>query len=162
MPRTPATWDHPSEPVDSGADMRYWSLCTTTAPPVGNTVDCVHDENLRPLLDANGWFTVVVSRAPDRPANAHTRCGVEWIEYGTGDGIPGGSPHFGAVINRHTLVDPGFRHSWFDVKNVRGERDAMGEYLPIVFNLYDKARFEALGCPVDTAKFRAMQTAAQR
>jgi hypothetical protein len=156
MPRTPVTWDRPGEPMDTAVDMRYWSLCTSTAPPIGNTVDCVHDENVRPVLDAQGWFTVVVSRAPDRPANAHAKCGVEWIEYGTGDGIPGGSKDFGVVINRHTLVNPAFKHSWFDVKTVRGEREVMGEYLPHVINLRDKARFEALGCPVDTARLAAM------
>jgi hypothetical protein len=32
----------------------------------------------------------------------------------------------------------------------------MGDYLPYVINMHDKARFEALGCPVDTAKIAAM------
>ncbi len=157
MPRTPRTWRGDATPLDQGADMRYWSLCTTTAPPVGNTVDCVHDENLQGLVDAGGHFNVVVSLAPDRPANATEKCGVAWMEYGNGDGIPGGSADFGAVINRHTLVNPAFKHSWFDVKTLHGEDAAMGAYLPRVFNLHDKARFEALGCPVDTRKLDAIQ-----
>jgi hypothetical protein len=136
--------------------MRYWSLCTSTAPPIGNTVDCVHDENVRPVVDSSGRFSVVISRATDRPSNANAKCGVEWVEYGNGDGIPGGSKDFGVVINRHTLVNPAFKHSWFDVKSVRGEQAAMGEYLPHVINLREKAKFEALGCPVDTAKLTAM------
>ena len=155
MPRTPATFDHPAEPMPGDVDMRYWSLCTSTAPAIGNTVDCVHDENLRPLLDAQGFFTVVVSRAPDRPANARPACGVEWIEMGTGDGIPGGSSDFGVVINRHTLVDPAFAHSWFAVRQPGSEARVMGEYLPSVYNLRQKAHFEALGCPVDTARMAA-------
>ncbi|MBL0089654.1 MAG: hypothetical protein IPP44_24455 [Ideonella sp.] len=156
MPSTPRTWDGSAEPMDPKVDMRYWSLCTSTAPPIGNTVDCVHDENVRPVVDARGYFSVVVSRAVDRPSNANAKCGVEWIEYGNGDGIPGGSPHFGAVINRHTLVNPSFKHSWFDVKSLHGEQQALGEYLPQVINLREKARFEALGCPVDTSKLSAM------
>jgi hypothetical protein len=136
--------------------MRYWSLCTSTAPPVGNTVDCVTDENVRPILDPRGNYSVVVSRAIDRPANAIEKCGVTWMEYGNGDGVPGGSKDFGAVINRHTLVNPKFQNSWFSVKKVRGEAEALGPYLPHVINLHEKARFEALGCPVDTAKFTAM------
>jgi hypothetical protein len=156
MPATPRTWDRTTEPMDPKVDMRYWSLCTSTAPPIGNTVDCVHDENLRPVIDARGYFSVVVSRATDRPSNANAKCGVEWIEYGNGDGIPGGSPHFGAIINRHTLVNPAFKHSWFDVNAQSSESQALGEYLPHVINLREKARFEALGCPVDTSKFTAM------
>jgi hypothetical protein len=123
---------------------------------VGNTVDCVTDENVRPIVDRQGYSSVVVSRATDRPSNAIEKCGVAWMEYGNGDGIPGGSQDFGAVINRHTLVNPKFRNSWFDVKKVRGEAEALGPYLPHVINLHDKARFEALGCPVDTSKFTAM------
>lgn len=156
MPSTPRTWSGDAAPVNQQADMRYWSLCTSTAPPAGNTVDCVHDENVRPLLDPKGHYNVVVSRAIDRPANATEQCGVAWMEYGNGDGIPGGSPDFGAVINRHTLVNPAFKNSWFDVKTVHSEVNALGPYLPMVINLHEKARFEALGCPVNTARLAAM------
>jgi len=69
-------------------------------------VDCVTDENVRPTIDKEGNFNVVVSRATDRPTNANERCGVTWMEYGNGEGISGGSKDFGAVINRHTHVTP--------------------------------------------------------
>ena len=153
---TPSTWDGDPAPVKQDSDMRYWSLCTSTAPPVGNTVDCVTDENIRPIVDKQGAYSVVISRATDRPSNATEQCGVAWMEYGNGDGIPGGSKDFGAVINRHTHVNPKFQHSWFDVKQVRGEARALGPYLPHVINLHDRSRFEALGCPVNTAVFAAM------
>ena len=156
MPRTPRTWDGDPAPMNQDVDMRYWSLCTSTAPPIGNTVDCVTDENVQPIVDKQGNYSVVVSRATERPANAIEKCGVTWMEYGTGDGIPGGSKDFGVVINRHTLVNPKFQNSWFNVKKVHGEAEALGSYLPQVINLHDKARFEALGCPVDTGKFTAM------
>lgn len=109
-----------------------------------------------PSLDAKGYFTVVVSRAPDRPANATEKCGVAWMEWGNGDGIPGGSADYGSIINRHTHVNPKFKQSWFAVQKQNGEAQAMGEYLPYAINMRDKARFEALGCPVDTAKLAAM------
>jgi len=156
MPSTPHTWDGDAAPVNQDADMRYWSLCAPTAPAVGNTVDCVTDENVRSTIDKEGNFNVVVSRATDRPSNATERCGVVWMEYGNGDGIPGGSKDFGAVINRHTFVNPKFEHSWFNVKKVDSEAEVMGPYLPHVINMHDKARFEALGCPVDTSNFTAM------
>jgi hypothetical protein len=156
MPSTPSTWNGDPAPVNQDADMRYWSLCTSTAPPIGNTVDCVTDENVRSVIDNQGNYSVVVSRAIDRPTNAREKCGVTWMEYGNGDGIPGGSQDFGAVINRHTLVNPKFKNSWFNVKKVDGEAEALGPYLPRVINMHDKARFEALGCPVNTARIDAL------
>ncbi|MDT8992292.1 hypothetical protein RQP54_15575 [Curvibacter sp. APW13] len=156
MPSTPSTFANQGEPLNTQADMRYWSLCTSTSPAIGNVVDCVHDENVRPHLDRAGFFNVVVSRAPDRPANATEQCGVVWMEYGNGDGIPGGSQDFGVLINRHTLVNPGFAQTWFNVKEVGSEAKVMGPYLPTVINLRTRQKFEALGCPVDTSKLATM------
>jgi len=156
MPSTPHTWSGDPTPMNQDADMRYWSICTTHAPPTGNTVDCLFDEAVLPTVDKRGNFTVVVTRAPDRPANATEKCGVAWMEWGNGDGIPGGSPHYGSIINRHTHVNPNFKNSWFAVKRPDSEREALGDYLPHVVNFRDKARFEALGCPVDTAKIAAL------
>jgi len=156
MPTVPRTWSGDSAPLDQSADMRYWSICTTAAPPTGLTVDCLFDEAVLPTLDARGYFTVVVSRSPERPANATDACGVAWMEWGNGDGIPGGSRDFGAIVNRHTRVNPAFAHSWFAVTRPGTERAALGEYLPYVLNLHDKARFEALGCPVDLSRLDAM------
>ncbi len=79
-----------------------------------------------------------------------------WMEWGNGDGIPGGSSDYCSIINRHTLVNPNFKTSWFAVTRPNTEREAMGDYLPYVLNLHDKARFEALGCPVDKRKLAAM------
>ena len=35
-------------------------------------------------------------------------------------------------------------------------KTSMGDYLPYVLNLKEKARFKALGCPVDKSKLWAM------
>jgi len=156
MPSTPVTFREPNAPMDPNADMRFWSMCTVMTPSSGNTVDCVHDENVRPHLDKEGFFNVVVSRAADRPANATERCGVVWMEYGNGDGIPGGSVDMGGIINRHTLVNPDFKHSWFNVEKVGSAEQVMGPYLPHVYNLRTKAKFEALGCPIDTSKLPSL------
>ena len=152
MPSVPQTWAGDPKPMDHRADMRYWSVCTTAAPPTGQTVDCLFDEAVLPTLDAKGRFTVVISRASDRPSNATEKCGVAWMEWGNGDGIPGGSADYGSIINRHTQVNPAFEHSWFSVKTPGSEAQAMGDYLPQVINMREKARFEALGCPLDTAR----------
>lgn len=156
MPSFPKSWFGDGNPLDRKADMRYWSVCTTAAPPTGMTVDCLFDEEVLPTLDATGWFTIVVSRAPDRPSNATNACGVAWMEWGNGDGIPGGSPDYGSIINRHTGVNVDFKQSWFAVTNPDTEREVMGDFLPYVLNLHDKANFESLGCPVDRQKVSAM------
>jgi hypothetical protein len=156
LPKTPRTWNGDPAPLDQDADMRYWSLCTSNAPAAGNIVDCVFDENVRDVLDKDGNYNIVISQAPDRPANATEKCGVSWIEYGNGDGVPGGSPDFVFLLNRHTLVNPNFKHSWFGVKQPGTEAEVLGPYMPTVVNAHAKAKFEALGCPVDLAKLAAM------
>lgn len=118
-------------------------------------MDCLFDEAVLQTLD-QGKYTVVVTRMPDRPANATEQCGVAWLGWGNGDGIPGGSADYGAIVNRHTHVSTQFGHSWFAVRHPGQEAAAMGEYLPQVLNLHDEARFEALGCPVDKRKLDAL------
>lgn len=156
MPSTPKTWSGDAAPMTQDADMRYWSICSVMSPATGMTVDCVFDEGVASVLDDKGYFTIAVSRATDRPANATEKCGVVWLEWGNGDGMPGGSSDYGSIINRHTTVNPKFGHSWFAVTRPGAEAKAMGDYAPIVSNLGDKQRFEALGCPVDTSKIGKM------
>jgi hypothetical protein len=156
LPSTPRTWNGDPTPLDQNTDMRYWSLCTSNAPAAGNIVDCVFDENVQGVLDKDGNYNIVISQAPDRPANATEKCGVSWIEYGNGDGVPGGSKDFVFLLNRHTLVNPNFKHSWFGVKKFGSEPEVLGPYMPRVLNMREKAKFEALGCPVDLQKLAAM------
>jgi hypothetical protein len=139
------------------ADMRYMSVCTGGAPASAITPDCIYDEQLASTVDEEtGRFAVVISRQDERPKNATEACGVAWIDAGNGDGLVSGSPQFMFVINRHTQVNPSFRHSWFAVTRPGTERQAMGDYLPYVLNLKETARFESLGCPVDKRKLWSM------
>ena len=73
-----------------------------------------------------------------------------------GDGIPGGArltqPSCSTAIPLKTY----FKHSWFDVHSVGGEKEALGPYMPYVSNRHEKEKFEALGCPVDTSRIAAM------
>ncbi|MBV8667377.1 MAG: hypothetical protein JO269_12930 [Burkholderiaceae bacterium] len=151
MPVTPKTWHGEADNMPN-ADMRYLSICTGTSPSAGLTPDCIYDEQLAPTVDARGRYALVISRLEDRPKNATEACGVAWIEYGNGDGMPGGSAEFGAVINRNTEVNPAFGHSWFAVQKPGAEKQAMGDYLPYLINMKEKENFEALGCPVDKAR----------
>jgi hypothetical protein len=63
------------------ADLRYWSFCS-----VSNAVDgavypptaCVSDFEIP--LDAEGFYTTVVSQPEDQPANATIENGVAWLQ----------------------------------------------------------------------------------
>jgi hypothetical protein len=153
-PKTPPTWHGQGGPLEK-ADMSYWSVCTVMGMAQGMAVDCVYDEIVEPTLDAQRKYTIVISRAVDRPANATEKCGAVWMEWGNGDGIIGGSPDYGALVNRHTEPAPDFKHSWFAVEREGMEKQAMGDYLPYMVNFHEKKAFEALGCPIDASKIDA-------
>ncbi len=156
MPHTPKTW-HGDIANDSDYDMRYMSICTAGGLSSGTTPDCIYDEQLLSTIDpATGRYDVVISREGDRPGNATEACGVAWLDAGNGDNVYGGSPDYMSVINRHTEVKPAFRHSWFAVEKPADAKAAMGDYLPYVINMKDKAAFEQLGCPVDKKKLHAL------
>ena len=159
MPKTPRTW-HGEAVNDPSVEMRYMSLCAVSSAIAATTNDCAYDEQLQASVDASGHFLAVVSRQEERPSNARAECGVVWIDFGNGDGVVGGLPDLGYLVNRHTTVNPAFARSWFAVARPGTEREVMGETLPYAVNLKDKAAFEALGCPVDRTAIRAKLPAA--
>ncbi len=155
LPKSPKTW-HGDKDNSADYDMRYSSVCTAGSLTAATTPDCIYDEQLAASADAEGRYALVIASQQDRPSNATSQCGVAWIDMGNGDGMVGGSPNYASVINRHTQVHENFKHSWFAVTKPGTEKEVMGDYLPYVLNLKTKARFEALGCPVDKTKLWAL------
>jgi hypothetical protein len=146
----------PGVTIADASQVRYWSICTgeglsTTETPDGG---CVPDHSIP--LDADGGYTVVISRAGDRPSNANGRCGVAWINWGDGgDGTrgPDGSllhPDAGFVLMRNLLADAGFAHAIQNVKATGSAEPVLGEYYPVA-QYMSRAEFEALGCPARRA-----------
>jgi hypothetical protein len=136
------------------SQLRYWSFCTgeglsTTETPDGG---CVPDDQVP--VDGAGYYTVVVSRAADRPSNAQTRCGVAWINQGDhGDGTRDEKgallhPDSGFVLMRNLLPDAGFAQAIQNVATAGSAAAAMGEYYPTPRYLTTK-EFEARGCPAN-------------
>ena len=74
--------------------VRYWSVCTAQGPISGQGSDCAYDQQVP--LDSHGYYTIVISKSGQRPANASTMCGVKWLSFGAGEGAIEGS----AVPNR--------------------------------------------------------------
>ena len=65
-------------------------------------------------LDEDRNYTIVVSRAGDRPANATDENGVAWMDWGTkGEGIDDelNRPDFGLLVFRFMHNNPDWKHN---------------------------------------------------
>jgi len=141
MPTTPRTFGGGST-MQGGTQMRYWSLCQNDAPTLGNVGDCLYDEQVP--VDANGYYTIVVSLPHDRPANATNACGVGWLNWGTiGDGYF--RPTAGLLMIRNQMPAPTFHQAVEDVPTPGTEKQVMGDYLP-TSSYQTPAQFAARGC----------------
>jgi len=139
MPRVTATRSGRAR-VQAG-DLRYWSLCNYEAYTQRASA-CVYDEQVP--LDAKRRYTVVVSRAADRPRNARAECGVAWIDWGeAGDGA--GHDDDGMLFLRNMLPSPGFTHAVQNTHTPGDEAAVLGDYLPRA-DYTDTAGFEQRGC----------------
>jgi hypothetical protein len=131
-PTTPATEN--GEPTMGAAEMRYWSFCTNIITT--SYLGCVNDNDVP--LHGDRRFTIVVSTAAARPANARRECGVAWL--------PAGPLTSTVLIFRHMLPDPAFPHS-VQRAELGTEEATLGEYYPRGQYYPTRAAFEALGCP---------------
>lgn len=140
LPRTPQTYRKPKRMP--GGDMRFWSLCTGESRVTTRTPDCLSDRQV--LKQSGRNYTVVVSKAADRPSNATRECGVAWLDWGeNGDGA--GDPDYAALIMRNMLVDPDFQHAIQKVTRPTEEEAVMGPYFPRS-DYMTREEFEARGC----------------
>ena len=127
----------PGPPVmPSGQQLRYWSFCQYE-PATQRVIDCRSDD--RVTVGSDGFYTIVVSTADQRPANATPECGVTWL--------PWGPQTQGLLIYRHMLPDPSFAQAIQNVPEPGREREVMGDYYPEGQYLPDRTAFEARGCP---------------
>ena len=60
-------------------DVRYWSMCSNEFAEPFPAVDCASDDET--AVDAQGYYTYVVSMAKDRPKNAKAANGVTWLAW---------------------------------------------------------------------------------
>jgi hypothetical protein len=114
-PTAPAT--RGAEPTMGQGDLRYWSMCNHRMTT--HVYDCVNDEDV-PVGD-DGSFTIVVSSAEDRPANARPACGVAWLE-----AVPGEEMF---LVYRQLVPDEAFASAIRDAAPGR-EEAVLGSYYP--------------------------------
>lgn len=148
-PTHPQTYNRNPRNDSQGKQVRYWSLCNYApvfvAPGLGpaNT-DCLFDEQIP--VDEDGYYTIVVSLAEDRPSNATTKCGVAWMDWTRkGDGIVGGHDRLIQLYLRQQLPSPTFAEAIENVRTPGTEQDVTGDYYPR--GSYTNAEtFERRGC----------------
>jgi len=119
----------------------YWSVVSVGAGPSGELWDGLYDMQLP--LDANGSYTIVMSRPEDRPKNATRDNGVAWMSWGPGEGLndPRNRTDWGMLIMRFIARDPNWEHSPTKITKPGMEDAVMGPYYPRG-EYTDKTKFE--------------------
>lgn len=108
-------------------DLRYWSICSNQGFANTRVNDCLFDEEIP--VDENGYYTVAVSRAADRPRNARPECGIGWLPMAEdGDGVA--DPDMTVVQIRHMLASNSFKNTFANVEQQKDLESVLGEYLP--------------------------------
>lgn len=120
--KAPTYAQQPTEAPLGAAQLRYWSLCTNeffTQRYVG----CLYDEQV--LLDADGYFTVVVSDPAQKPANAGNGGDIAWLPWGAiyPDSV---------LLYRHMLPSAHFTQAIQNIPYGTPAADVMGEYMPTI------------------------------
>ncbi|MFL6172682.1 MAG: hypothetical protein ACJ716_07285 [Marmoricola sp.] len=136
MPTTPRTFSGIAA-TTGGQQMRYWSMCT--ANRTTQTYGCVNDEDVQ--VDRDGYFTIAISTAANRPANATAACGVSWL--------PWGIDPKGIAYMRNMLPRADFGHAVQDAA-YGDEKAVLGDYYPVgTYYATPRAFEQALGCHPD-------------
>lgn len=134
--RAPRYARQPAEAPLGAAQLRYWSLCSNEFVSQ-RYVGCLWDDQVP--VDAQGYFTLVVSDPAQRPANAADGGPIAWL--------PWGSVYPDSVlIYRHMLPSPHFTQAVQNVPYGTPPVEVMGEYLPKIAYC-DKATIEAAATP---------------
>jgi hypothetical protein len=151
MPTFPSTKHGQKNWPSEETQLRYWSLTTGGTAPSGLGWATVFDEEIP--LDGDRGFTIVMSRAIDRPKNAIREHGVKWIEFGGGEGYYIGARSWvNSVYIRYqaALKDEAWPHSPLNIPPPSPERPApldavvMGPYYPRA-QYMSKEEFEKIG-----------------
>ena len=124
--------------VTGAAQVRFWSFGTVEYRQPYPTVGGVADQDMP--VDAEGFYTVIISTAADRPANATAADGVAWLPWGD-PAVPM------MLVLRHMLPASDFAQAAQRVPDgatAEATRSIMGAYYPVAAYC-DRAQFEVQG-----------------
>jgi hypothetical protein len=124
-PTTPKTVNGDARMGDG--DLRYWSYCSNQGFANTRVNACVHDENVP--VGPDGYYTLVLSRAADRPRNARTECGIAWLPMAD-DGDGAVDADVTVLQLRHMLGAGAFKHAVQGIAKPGDEAKDMGDYFP--------------------------------
>lgn len=80
-------------------------------------------------VDAQGFYTIVMSRAADRPRNAMRECGVVWLPMAdVGDGT--GEADLSILLMRQMLGAGEFKNALHGITKQEDIEQGMGAYFP--------------------------------
>lgn len=143
-PTTPRTFNGD---VSMGeGDLRYWSWCSNQGFANTRVNDCVHDEKIP--VGPDGFYTLVVSRAADRPRNARNECGIAWLPMAD-DGDGAGEADVTVLQLRHMLGAGEFKNAVQNVQSAESMARDMGAYYPRGRYLSTSAFETALPCQIE-------------
>lgn len=124
-PTTPPT--NKGEAVMGRGQLRYWSVCSNQSFANTRVNDCVYDEQIP--LDKDGYYTIVISKAKDRPRNARPECGMQWLPVAEdGDGFF--DKDVAVLQIRHLLASPDFPQAIQHIPSDDRIAEHMGDYAP--------------------------------
>ena len=125
-PTTPKTFHGDARWSDAGK-LRYWSWCSNQGFGTARVNACVFDEEVP--VDAQGYYTIVMSRAGDRPRNAITECSVAWLPLAdVGDGT--GNPDITILLMRRMLGAGEFKNALHGILKQEDIGHGIGSYFP--------------------------------
>jgi hypothetical protein len=140
LPTTPQTGTDVKK-MGTG-QLRYWSICQNESLYTTIGAGCLYDTEVP--VDKSGRYTIVTSKAADRPKNATRKCGVGYIPWpAAGDGA--GHLDDGFLIVRNMLPASNFRQAIQNTRSPGDEAAVMGAYLP-KGTYTTKAAFQKEGC----------------
>lgn len=143
-PTTPKTVNGDGK-MGSG-DLRYWSFCSNQGFANTRVNDCVHDETIP--VGPDGYYTLVVSRAADKPRNAIAQCGIAWLPMAD-DGDGAVDADVTVLQLRNMLGTRHFSHSVQAISKVGNEAKDMGEYFPRARYMSTSAFEIAVPCQIE-------------
>jgi hypothetical protein len=135
--------------LEGGTQLRYWSICNNEGLPSGKTTGpCLVDEEVP--INAQRYYTVVLSLPQDRPTNATDKCGVAWMNWGTtADGYTRPRSTLLLLRNLTTTAHPAFPNTVQNIASPATVKHVMGHYRPTV-SYTDRAQFQHTGCTPST------------
>lgn len=107
--------------VTGNEQVRFWSMCTNELRKPYPVTACAADDETK--LDADGFYTYVISTPADRPMDTPATAPSTWLDWGATD-VPA------LLLLRHMLPNPSFAEAATRVAPGARASDVMKDFAP--------------------------------